>query len=240
MGLNLVVSDIEIIIMADKSEKIVLITGASSGIGEATARKLVGAGHKVVITARRKERLDALVSELGADNVLAVVADATSYEEQSQVVTKAIERFGRLDVAFANAGRGIDKPGTENGDPEEWKKVIDININALLWTAYNTLPHLRKVKGHFIITSSVAGRSFHSGSIYSSSKWFTYGFGLNLAAEMAKWGGRCTTITPGMVNTPFFDTPKPDKLDPEDVADAVLYAISADQRCSVREVHLMP
>ena len=86
----------------------------------------------------------------------------------------------------------------------------------------------------------MAGRTWHKGSIYSSSKWFAYGFGLNLANEMAEWQGRCTTICPGMVNTPFFDTAKPDKLDAKDVADAVMYAVNADPRNNVREVFLMP
>lgn len=224
----------------DKREKIILITGASSGIGEATARTLVNAGHKVVVTARRKERLDALVEELGSDKVLAIAADATDYDQQAKVVEQAIAHYGRLDVAFANAGAGVSQAGTENGDPQEWKRVVDININALLWTAHATLPYLRETQGHFILTSSVAGRTNHAGSIYSSTKWFAYGFGQNLAREMAEWKGRCTTITPGMVNTAFFDEPKPDKLDPQDVADAVLYAISASPRANIREVHLMP
>ena len=222
------------------AEKIVLITGASSGIGEATARTLVNAGHKVVLTARRQDRLDALVKEFGDDNALAISADATDYNQQAKVVEQAIARFGRLDVAFANAGIGISQSGTEKGDPKEWQKVIDINVNGLLWTAHTTLPHLRQSKGHFILTSSVAGRDTHAGSIYSSSKWFAYGFGQNLALEMAQWQGRCTTITPGMVNTDFFDQPKPDKLAPQDIADAVLYAISTDPRVNVREVHIMP
>jgi NADP-dependent 3-hydroxy acid dehydrogenase YdfG len=226
--------------MQVEGQKIILITGASSGIGEATARTLVKAGHKVVVTARRKERLDALVEELGSDKVLAIAADATDYDQLAKVVEQAIAQHGRLDVAFANAGTGVSQAGTENGDPEEWKRVIDININALLWTAHATLPHLRESKGHFILTSSVAGRVIHADSIYSASKWFAYGFGQNLAMEMAEWQGRCTTITPGMVNTAFFDQPKPDKLDPQDVADAVLYAISASPRANIREVHLMP
>jgi NADP-dependent 3-hydroxy acid dehydrogenase YdfG len=144
------------------------------------------------------------------------------------------------NVAFANAGTGISQPGTEMGDPEEWKRVVDINVNALLWTAKLTLPHLREQKGHFILTSSVAGRTLHKGSIYGASKWFAYGFGINLAEEMAEWGGRCTTICPGMTNTPFFDQPKTDKLMPEDVADAVMFAVNANPRNNVREVYLMP
>ena len=221
-------------------EKIVLITGASSGIGEATAKTLVNNGHKVILTARREEQLNQLVAELGSDNALAVAADATDFTALENVVTKGIEKFGRLDVAFANAGMGVSTAGTEKGDPDEWSTMIDINIKALLWSAKLTLPYLRETTGHFILTSSAAGRKPIGGSIYGATKWFAYGFGQNLAEEMSEWNGRCTTIAPGMVNTPFFDEAKPDKLDPQDVADAVLFAIEANQRNSVREIYLMP
>jgi len=221
-------------------EKIVLITGASSGIGEATAKTLVNNGHKVILTARREEQLNQLVAELGSDNALAVAADATDFTALENVVTKGIEKFGRLDVAFANAGMGVSAAGTEKGDPDEWSTMIDINIKALLWSAKLTLPYLRETTGHFILTSSAAGRKPIGGSIYGATKWFAYGFGQNLAEEMSEWNGRCTTIAPGMVNTPFFDEAKPDKLDPQDVADAVLFAIEANQRNSVREIYLMP
>ncbi|MEJ2911812.1 SDR family oxidoreductase [Pseudoalteromonas sp. C12FD-1] len=221
-------------------EKVVLITGASSGIGEATAKTLVNNGHKVILTARSEDKLTKLVQSLGEDNALSVPADATDFTELENVVTKGLEKFGRLDAAFANAGMGVSTAGTEKGDPDEWSAMIDINIKALLWTAKATLPHLRQNKGHFILTSSAAGRKPIKGSIYGATKWFAYGFGQNLAEEMSEWNGRCTTIAPGMVNTPFFDEAKPDKLDPQDVADAVLFAIEANQRNSVREIYLMP
>ncbi|MBB1442243.1 SDR family oxidoreductase [Pseudoalteromonas sp. SG43-3] len=221
-------------------EKIVLITGASSGIGEATAKTLINNGHKVILTARSEDKLTKLVESLGSNNALSVAADATDFTALENVVTKGIEKFGRLDVAFANAGMGVSTAGTEKGEPDEWSTMIDINIKALLWTAKLTLPHLRQNKGHFILTSSAAGRKPIGGSIYGATKWFAYGFGQNLAEEMSEWNGRCTTIAPGMVNTPFFDEAKPDKLDPQDVADAVLFAIEANQRNSVREIYLMP
>ena len=221
-------------------EKVVLITGASSGIGEASAKTLVNNGHKVILTARSEDKLAELVESLGENNALSVPADATDFTELENVVTKGLKKFGRLDAAFANAGMGVSTAGTEKGDPDEWSTMIDVNIKALLWTAKATLPHLRQNKGHFILTSSAAGRKPIKGSIYGATKWFAYGFGQNLAEEMSEWNGRCTTIAPGMVNTPFFDEAKPDKLDPQDVADAVLFAIEANQRNNVREIYLMP
>lgn len=222
------------------SEKVMLITGASTGIGAATARMAAAAGLKLALTARSEDKLKQLVDELGSDRAIALPADASSFEELQRVVADTVAHYGKLDVAFANAGVGIDRPGTEDGDPEEWRKMIDVNVMGLLYTAKASLPHLRKTKGHFILTASVAGRIPLKGSIYGASKWFAYGFGMNLANEMATWNGRCTTISPGMVNTPFFSEPKPDKLDPEDVAEAVMYAVNANPRNSVREVFLMP
>lgn len=222
------------------TNKVILITGASSGIGEATAKTLVKNNHKVILTARSENKLNALVKQLGEENALAIAADATDFSALESVVEQGVKHYGRLDGAFANAGMGVSTPGTENGDPDEWSAMIDLNIKALLWTAKLTLPHLRENKGHFILTSSAAGRRPIEGSIYGASKWFVHGFGQNLAEEMKPWHGRCTTIAPGMVNTPFFDEAKPDKLDPQDVADAVLFAIEANQRNSVREIYLMP
>ncbi len=221
-------------------KKIMLITGASSGIGKQTALLAASKGYHLVLTARRGELLNQIVSEVGEDQAIALPADATSFDEMDHMVSKAIDHWGHLDVVFANAGTGLSKAGTENGDPEEWDKLIDINVKGLLWTAKTTLPHLKDRKGHFLLTASVAGRIPMPGSIYGASKWFAYGFGQNLAREMEKWQGRCTTICPGMVDTPFFDEPKPDKLKPEDVAEAVLYAMEANPRNNVREVMMTP
>lgn len=220
--------------------KVMLITGASSGIGRATALKAAGEGFQLVLTARSAAPLESLVQEIGADKAISLTSDVSKFDELAKVVEQAIDRFGRLDVVFANAGTGVDQPGTENGDPEEWRQMLDVNIMGLLWTAKLTLPHLRAAKGHFIMTGSQAGRIALKGSVYGASKWFVHGFGANLAEEMAEWDGRCTVIAPGMVNTEFFDEPKPDKLDPQDVADAVLFAINAEPRCNVREVFLTP
>lgn len=220
--------------------KVLLITGASSGIGEATARKAVAEGLKVILTARREKLLQKLVDEFGSNNAIGVAADVSNYSELENVVQQGVDKFGKLDAVFANAGTGVSSPGVEQGDPEEWDTMIGVNINALIYTARLTLPHLRKSTGHFLMTGSAAGRIILKGSVYGATKWFVHGFAQNLAEEMKEWQGRCTTIAPGMVNTPFFDEPKPDKLDPDDVADAVLYAINAHPRNCVREVFLMP
>ncbi|EKE84392.1 SDR family oxidoreductase [Idiomarina xiamenensis] len=220
--------------------KVLLITGASSGIGKATAEKAAAAGHQLILTARRQALLDELVSDIGEQQAIAVAADVSRYQQLAEVVERGVAKFGRLDAVFANAGKGLSQAGTEHGDPDEWRSMIDININGLLYTAKLTLPHLRKSVGHFIMTGSAAGRNTIKGSVYGASKWFVHGFAQNLAEEMKEWQGRCTTIAPGMVNTPFFDEAKPDKLAADDVADAVLFALQAEPRNCVREIYLMP
>lgn len=222
------------------NDKVIAITGASSGIGEETARQLVGKGFKVALLARSEDKLKALVDELGEDNAFAVKADVSNFEEVEKAFKDVNEHFDRIDGIFANAGRGAKAAGIEKGEVEDWDGMLGANVNGLLYTAKAGLPYLRDTKGHFIITSSVAGRIALKGSVYGASKWFAYGFGQNLAEEMREWGGRCTIICPGMVNTPFFDEPKEDKLQPADIAKSVLFALSAEDSACVREVYVMP
>ena len=222
------------------NEKVIAITGASSGIGEETAKQLVNNGFNVALLARSEDKLRALVEELGNDNAFAVKADVSDFNEVNKAFKQVSEHFGRIDGIFANAGRGAKAAGIEKGDVDDWDGMLGANVNGLLYTSKAGLPYLRDTQGHFIITSSVAGRIALKGSVYGASKWFAYGFGQNLAEEVREWGGRCTTICPGMVNTPFFDEPKEDKLQPADIAKSVLFALSAEESACVREVYVMP
>ncbi len=216
-----------------------LITGASSGIGAATAKAAADAGWNVALCARSTDKIEKLASDIG-DNALAITCDVTKREAIRDALELTVEKFGQLDGVFANAGTGVEKPGVENGDPEAWHDMIHVNILAVLYAAHEAIPHLKKTKGHFIATGSKAGRDNMKGSIYSATKWFVHGFTENLAEEMREWGGRATVIAPGMVNTEFFDEPKPDKLQPEDVASAVVFALSQPDTSAVREIYLMP
>lgn len=215
------------------------ITGASSGIGAETARMAAKAGWNVALFARSAEKLDALAEEIG-EAALALPGDATDLAAQQDAVARTVDRFGGIDAAYANAGRGLDKPGVVEGDADEIAAMIQLNVTALVWTARATIPELKKRKGTLVLTGSAAGRRHIAGSIYGATKYFVHGFAGNLAEEMREWGGRCSLIAPGMVDTPFFDESKPDKLHASDVAEAVLYAIEADPRAAIREVFLMP
>ena len=221
------------------SAKTLFITGASSGIGAATARLAVSKGWHVGLFARSEDKLETLVNELG-DKAMALPGDVTNLEEVKAALDRFVEHAGPLKAAYANAGMGLSTSGTEAGDPEEWAKMINVNVMGVLWTAKAAMPHLKPRAGHLLLTGSAAGRRHLSGSVYGATKWFVHGYGGNLAEEMKAFGGRCTIIAPGMVDTPFFDEAKPDKLQPEDVARAAVFALEADPRCAVNEVFLMP
>lgn len=221
-------------------EHTLLITGASSGIGEATARAAVEAGWKVALAARSKDKLDALIEDLGADKAIAIACDVSNEDQVKSMVEEA-NAFAPLGAVFANAGLGASKPGSIGGDVDNWRQMVETNIWGLLLTVRYSLPLLKENgNGHMVLTGSRAGRNLIKGSVYGATKWFVHGYGQNLALEMAEWGGRCTVIAPGMVGTPFFDTPKPDALKAEDVANAVIYALQQPPHVSIGEVLMVP
>ena len=221
--------------------RVLLITGASSGIGAATARAAAAAGWQVALMARSGDKLAALAAEPVFDGAALVLpADVADYAATRDAVAQTVARFGALDAVFANAGRGVSTPGTEQGDPQEWRAVVDANIMGVLHTAHAALPALRESRGHMVLTGSAAGRRHISGWVYGATKWFVHGYAGNLSEEMRAWGGRCTVIAPGMVDTPFFDSAKPDALRAEAVARAVLFALDQDLGTEMREIFLTP
>lgn len=219
--------------------KTLFITGASSGIGAATARAAVSAGWQVSLLARSTDRLQALAQELGPA-ALALTGDVTQQASVELAVHRTVQHFGAVHAVFANAGRGAARPGVQTGDPADWRGLIDLNILGVLLTAHATLPELRKTRGTLVLTGSAAGRRHIQGSVYGATKWFVHGLAGNLAEEMRTWGGRCGVVAPGMVDTPFFDDGAPGKLQAADVAAAVLHMIDAPARAAVREIYLMP
>jgi NADP-dependent 3-hydroxy acid dehydrogenase YdfG len=221
--------------------KTMLITGASTGIGAATAQMAVQAGYRVALAARSVDKLEKLVSELGGkDKAIAIRCDVTSWDEQQAMIEKTLSAFGRIDVAFANAGAGATASGTEQGDVENWRDMILTNLYGVALTAKACIPQIKKNRGHLLITGSRAGRMPLKGSIYGATKWGVTGYGYNLREELAGTGARVTLIEPGMVDTPFFDTPKPKAMRAEDVARAVMYAVSQPDHVDVSELLVLP
>jgi NADP-dependent 3-hydroxy acid dehydrogenase YdfG len=222
------------------TDRVFLITGASSGIGAATARRACEAGWRVVLAARSEERLRALAEELGGEErALALRCDVTEWEDQQRVVAAALEAFGSIDVAFANAGFGGPR-GFLKDTPEHWREMVLTNVYGAALTLRATIPALTESRGHAILTSSVAGRRVLPGSMYSCTKHAVTAMGEAARQDLHGTGVRVTLIEPGMTDTPFFDERPTDALQDDDIARAVLYAASQPPHVNVNEILVRP
>jgi NADP-dependent 3-hydroxy acid dehydrogenase YdfG len=221
-------------------DPVFLITGASSGIGAATARHAAKAGYRLVLGARSADKLEALAAELGGEErAISVPTDVTRWADNEALVAAATDRFGRLDVAFANAGFGAAR-GWLNETPEHWHDMVLTNVLGAAYTVRAAIPALKASKGHVLITGSVAGRRVIPGSLYSVTKWAVTAMGEAVRADLNDTGIRTTLIEPGMVDTPFFDNPGAGRLEPDDIARAVMYAISQPPHVDVNEILVRP
>jgi NADP-dependent 3-hydroxy acid dehydrogenase YdfG len=222
------------------SDPVFLVTGASSGIGAATARHAAAARYRLVLAARSADKLEALADELGgAERALVVACDVTEWEQQQAMVDEALSRFGRIDVAFANAGFGGARSFLAES-PEFWRSMVLTNVYGVAMTIRATLPALKETRGHLVLTSSVAGRRALPGSLYSATKWAVTAMGEAARLELNDTGVRVTVIEPGMVDTPFFSKPPSGALEPDDVARAVMFAVSQPPHVDVNEILLRP
>lgn len=241
----------------DLKNKVVIITGASSGIGEATAVKLAKQGSKVVLTARREDKLESLKDRITSDGgqALVVTSDVTKKEDFENLVSKALDEFGTIDAIINNAGvmplSYIKKLKTD-----EWEQMIDINIKGVLNGVAAVLPTLIKNKGGHIIniSSSAAHNYFPGGAVYCATKAAVKMFSEGLRQELApKYGINVTSIEPGAVNTELTETitdedileklsemQKMKTLESEDIAEAILYALAQPQRANINDVYIMP
>jgi NADP-dependent 3-hydroxy acid dehydrogenase YdfG len=228
-------------------DPVLLITGASSGIGAQTARRAAEAGYRLVLGARRAEPLERLAGELGgAERAAAVPCDVAEWDQVQALAASAQERFGRLDAVFANAGFGATRGFLEE-TPEHWRSMVLTNVLGVALTIRATLPALLEAgSGHYLITGSVAGRRPLPGSLYSSTKWAVTGMAESLRQELRQMHDnhriRVTLIEPGMTDTDFFDNrPGPDRaLTDDDIARACLYALSQPETVDVNEILIRP
>jgi NADP-dependent 3-hydroxy acid dehydrogenase YdfG len=221
-------------------ERVLLITGASSGIGAASARLAVAGGWRVVLAARSQERLDSLAQELGGpERALAVRCDVSEWEQQQRMVEQALATFGRVDAAFANAGFGGPR-GFLKDTPEHWREMVLTNVYGAALTIRACIPALTESRGHLLLTSSVAGRRVLPGSMYSCTKHAVTAMGEAARQDLDGTGIRVTLIEPGMVDTPFFEQRPTNALEDEDIARAVIYAISQPPHVDVNEILIRP
>ncbi len=229
----------------DSADPVLLITGASSGIGAATARAATGS-YRLVLAARSLEPLQELAAELGGEErALAVRCDVTEWDQVQALAAAALERFGRIDAVFANAGFGAGRGFLEES-VEHWRSMVLTNVYGAALTIRATLPHLlERGDGHFLVTSSVAGRRALPGSLYSATKFAATAIGEALRGELRTMHDnqaiKVTLIEPGMTDTPFFDDrPGEWALRDTDIARAVMYALEQGPGVDVNEILIRP
>lgn len=236
--------------------KVALVTGASSGIGEATATALAAAGAKVAIAARRADRLEALAAriETAGGMALRIEADVTSNDDVTAMIGKVVAEWDRLDILVNNAGVMLLSPASE-ATLDDWRQMVELNLLALMGVTKTALPHLRAAKGHIVNVSSVAGRVANPGaSGYAATKFGVVGFSESLRREVYADKVRVTVIEPGLVRTELGDhitnaaskagldqrLATMEALTAEDVAAAILYAVSQPARVNVNEIVIRP
>lgn len=227
--------------MTSADDPVFVITGASTGIGAATARAAAHAGYRLVLAARSEDKLEALAGELGGDDrAIAVRCDVTEWEENERLFDRVADAFGRVDVVFANAGFGAARGWLEE-TPEHWKSMVLTNVLGPAYTARAAIPALKESSGHLLLTSSVAGRRALPGSLYSATKHAVTAMAEALRLDLNDTGVRVTSVEPGMVDTPFFESkPSIRALDPEDIANAVMYAVQQPAHVDVNEILIRP
>jgi NADP-dependent 3-hydroxy acid dehydrogenase YdfG len=222
------------------TNRVLVITGASSGIGAATARHAAAAGWRLVLAARSLEPLQDLAADLGgAGRALAVRCDVTDWDAQQRVVELALSEFGQIDAVFANAGFGGPRGFLED-TPEHWREMVLTNVYGAALTLRAAIPALTESRGHVLLTSSVAGRRALPGSMYSCTKHAVIAMGEAARQDLHGTGIRVTLIEPGMVDTPFFDNRPTAALQDDDIARAVLFALSQPPHVDVNEILVRP
>lgn len=240
-------------------DKVAIITGASSGIGSATAKKLAADGANLVLAARREDRLNKLKEELGSlydSKVLTVSTDVTQRDQVKNLVDTAISEMGKVDILVNNAGL-MPLSYMKNTHIDEWEQMIDVNLKGVLYAIGYLLPHMRqRQSGHIINISSVAGRHvFPGGGVYCATKFGIHALTETMRQELAPSDNiRMTMISPGAVATELFTTITDEEiksniekmgdqftlLEDEDIANSIHYALSQPEHVNVGEVYVMP
>ncbi|MBA3703386.1 MAG: SDR family oxidoreductase [Rubrobacteraceae bacterium] len=232
--------------------KTAVVTGASSGIGEATARLLVREKCNVVLAARREDRLNSLAAELG-EGALPVPTDVTDPAACEDLISRAVGGFGSVDILVANAGLGL-YGSIAQGEPEDWRRMFEVNVLGVLYTTRAAVRHmLDRGSGDVIFVSSLAGRRVPraDGTVYAATKHALTAVAEGLRMDVHTKGIRVIRVEPGLVRTEFPESSYPNAreyyaqreyspLEAEDVAEAVIYAVEQPPRVSVNEILVRP
>ncbi|HDK4666893.1 TPA: SDR family oxidoreductase [Staphylococcus aureus] len=226
------------------TDKVAVVTGAGSGIGEAIATLLHEEGAKVILAGRNKDKLQNVANQLAQDSVKVVPTDVTKKEEVDELIKIAQQTFGGLDIVINSAGQMLSSKITDY-QVDEWDSMIDANIKGTLYMAQAALPTmLEQSSGHLINIASISGFEVtKSSTIYSATKAAVHTITQGLEKELAKTGVKVTSISPGMVDTAITAAYNPTdrkKLEPQDIAEAVLYALTQPKHVNVNEITVRP
>lgn len=226
------------------TDKVAVVTGAGSGIGEAIATLLHEEGVKVILAGRNKDKLQNVANQLAQDSVKVVPTDVTKKEEVDELIKIAQQTFGGLDIVINSAGQMLSSKITDY-QVDEWDSMIDVNIKGTLYAAQAALPTmLEQSSGHLINIASISGFEVtKSSTIYSATKAAVHTITQGLEKELAKTGVKVTSISPGMVDTAITAAYNPTdrkKLEPQDIAEAVLYALTQPKHVNVNEITVRP
>jgi NADP-dependent 3-hydroxy acid dehydrogenase YdfG len=219
------------------ADRVLLITGASSGMGRATAEAAAAAGWRVAAAARREDEVLALAEQLGGpERAIGIRCDISEWDEQQAMVARTLEAFGRIDGVFANAG-AFAEPGWKADPVEVWKQNALVNVYGTALTARATLDALMETKGRILLTSSRAARFMVKGSFYACTKAAVTAMGEALRLELNDTGVGVTVIEPGWVRTPMSIPGLPDEIvEAEDIASAVLYVLDQPSRVDISQM----
>ncbi|HGO3177446.1 TPA: SDR family oxidoreductase [Staphylococcus aureus] len=226
------------------TDKVAVVTGAGSGIGEAIATLLHEEGVKVILAGRNKDKLQNVANQLAQDSVKVVPTDVTKKEEVDELIKIAQQTFGGLDIVINSAGQMLSSKITDY-QVDEWDSMNDVNIKGTLYTTQAALPTmLEQSSGHLINIASISGFEVtKSSTIYSATKAAVHTITQGLEKELAKTGVKVTSISPGMVDTAITAAYNPTdrkKLEPQDIAEAVLYALTQPSHVNVNEITVRP
>jgi ribitol 2-dehydrogenase len=235
---------------ASVAGKVMIVTGASSGIGRAAARRFAAEGARLALVARSADKLAALAKELGGDT-LAISADLSQAADVERVVAEAEAHFGRIDILFANAGSYVTGDVAE-GDPDEWDRVIGVNVNGVFRLVRAVLPGMiARRSGDIVVTSSISGhQAIHWEPVYSATKHAVQSFVHGVRRQVAPHNVRVGALAPGIVLNELWGIHDPAEIErraeaheglrSEDVADALLFMVTRPPNATIRDLVILP
>lgn len=230
--------------MQDLKNKVIYITGASKGIGEAVAKALIDQGSRVAISGRDQKTIEQAAIRIGTDRILPIVSDVSVLEQEIAAVEKIVAHFGQLDVVVANAGVGIFAPVYEL-TPDQWNTMLDTNLTGAFHTLKASVAHLKRTKGYYITIASLAGVNFFAqGAGYNASKFGLVGFTQAAMLDLRNYDVKVTTILPGSVSTYFNGhTPCSEdawKIQPSDIGELVVDILKMNPRVLPSKIEVRP